>query len=84
MRGRADVEAVRAQGAGLAEIIPFVRVVNGYAFMEWWGWGGGENFYKKTPQGWKRFAGSGGAYRPEELHNQYGVPLAIAKALLKQ
>ena len=56
----ADVQAVRAQGAGLAEIIPFVRVADGYAIMEWWGWGGGQDFYKRTPGGWKKFMGGGG------------------------
>ena len=79
----ADVEAVRAQGAGFAEIIPFVRVIDGYAIMQWWGWGGGENFYKKTPHGWKEFMGGGGAAIPSDLTAK-GVPLAVAKALLKQ
>ncbi len=79
----ADVEAVRAQAAGMAEIIPFVRVIDGYAFMEWWGWGGGENFYKKTANGWKKFAGGGGAANIGDLTAK-GVPLRIAKALLRQ
>ncbi len=80
----ADVSAVRALMISSSEVVPFVRVVKNYAFVEWFGNGGGENFYKKTANGWSKFAGGGGAYRPDELHNQYGVPLAIAKALLKQ
>jgi len=78
-----DVNGVRAQAIGVAEIIPYVRVVDGYAFMEWWGWGGGENFYKKTPTGWKKFMGGGGAASVNDLMAK-GVPLATAKALLKQ
>jgi hypothetical protein len=79
----ADVEAVRAHGAGFTEIIPFVRVMDGYAIMQWWGWGGGENFYKKTPRGWKQFTGGGGATTINDLVSK-GVPLAVAKALLRQ
>ena len=77
------MSAVRALMVPEAEIVPFVRVVDGYAIMQWWGWGGGENFYKKTPRGWKRFMGGGGAASPGDLTAK-GVPLAIAKALLKQ
>jgi len=78
-----DVNAVRAEAIGVAEIIPFVRVIDGYAYMEWWGFGGGENFYKKTPHGWKKFLDGGGAANVGDLTDK-GVPLAIAKALLKQ
>jgi hypothetical protein len=80
----ADVSAVRALMVGAAEIIPFVRVVKNYAFLEWVGNGGGENFYKKTVSGWKKFAGGGGAYQSYELHQHYGVPLSIAQALLRR
>jgi len=79
----ADVEAVRAHAAGMAEIIPFVRVIDRYAVMQWWGWGGGENFYKKTAGGWKRFMGGGGSAIVGDLTAK-GVPLQIAKALLRQ
>lgn len=79
-----DVSAVRALMAGASEIVPYVRVVQNYAFLEWVGNGGGENFYKKTANGWKMFAGGGGAYQSYELHAHYGVPLSIAKALLRR
>lgn len=79
-----DVDAIRIKMAGVNEIVPVVRVVGNYAFLEWWGWGGGENFYKRTPTGWAQFVGGGGALRPDELHQHYGVPLAIAKQLLKR
>ncbi|HET9393109.1 MAG TPA: hypothetical protein VFO29_06305 [Candidatus Rubrimentiphilum sp.] len=78
----ADVEAVRAHAARFPETIPFVRVIDGYAIMEWRGWGGGQNFYKKTPHGWKEVMGGGGAMVPSDLTAK-GVPLAIAEALLK-
>jgi hypothetical protein len=79
-----DVQAVRAQMPLRGEIIPFVRVIRGYAMGEWWGNGGGQSFFKKTANGWKMFAGGGGAYQPNELNKLYGVPLAVAKALLRQ
>jgi hypothetical protein len=78
-----DISAVRASMAGATELIPFVRVFGKYAFLEWYGNGGGENFYKKTSGGWKMFAGGGGAMQPEELHGSYGMPLSVAKALLR-
>lgn len=80
----ADVSTVRSFMAGAAEIVPFVRVIDNYAFLQWWGNGGGENFYKKTATGWKKIVGGGGAVSPDELHHEYGVPLTIAHALLRQ
>ncbi len=80
----ADVSAVRALMVGKPEIVPFVRVVENYAYAAWFGAGSGENFYKKTAGVWKMFAGGGGAYQSSELHKQYGVPLSIAKALLRR
>jgi len=78
-----DVEAVRKLMPSTDEIVPYVRVAGGYAMGEWWGNGGGQNFFKKTSSGWKQFAGGGGAYQPGELHEHYGVPLTIANALLR-
>ncbi len=80
----ADVSAVRALMISGSEVVPFVRVVQNYAYAAWFGNGGGENFYKKTASGWKKLAGGGGAYQPAELHKQYGVPLSIAQALLRR
>jgi hypothetical protein len=82
----ADVSAVRALmvSGGRSEIVPFVRVIQNYAYAPWFGNGGGENFYKKTTVGWKKLVGGGGAYQSYELHKQYGVPLSIAKALLRR
>ncbi len=79
-----DVSAVRALMVGMAEIIPFVRVVKNYAFLEWVGNGGGENFYKKTASAWEKIGGGCGAYQSSELHQLYGVPLSIARALLRR
>ncbi len=78
----ADVSAVRALMISSSEIVPFVRVVENYAFAPWFGAGGGENFYKKTASGWNKIGGRGGAYQSSELHKLYGVPLSIARALL--
>jgi hypothetical protein len=78
------VSAVRALMISSSEIVPFVRVVENYAYAPWFGSGGGENFYKKTATGWKEFAGGGGAYQSSELHSHYGVPLSIARALLRR
>jgi hypothetical protein len=80
----ADVSAVRALMISSSEIVPFVRVVQNYAYAPWFGNGGGENFYKKTASGWRRLGGGGGAYQPAELHKLYGVPLSVAHALLRR
>jgi hypothetical protein len=81
-----DVSSVRALmvAGGRSEIVPYVRVVENYAYAPWYGNGGGENFYKKTAAGWKMFAGGGGALQSYELHQHYGVPLSIAQALLRR
>jgi hypothetical protein len=78
----ADVSAVRALMISSSEIVPFVRVVENYAYVPWFGAGGGENFYKKTASEWKKIGGGGGAYQSSELQKLYGVPLSIARALL--
>jgi hypothetical protein len=80
----ADVSAVRSLmvTGGRSEIVPYVRIIENYAYVPWYGNGGGENFYKKTAGKWKMFAGGGGAYQSSELHKLYGVPLNIARALL--
>ncbi len=80
----ADVSAVRALMASSSEIVPFVRVIGNYGYAPWFGAGGGENFYKKTAGGWQKIGGGGGAYQSSELHKLYGVPLNVARALLRR
>jgi hypothetical protein len=82
----ADVSAVRALMVmgGRSEIVPYVRIIENYAYVPWYGNGGGENFYKKTAGKWKLLVGGGGAYESGELHSRYGVPLGIARALLRR
>jgi hypothetical protein len=70
---RRDVEAIRYRMRG-----PFVRtvVVSGaFARGEWYGAGGGEEFFKRSGSRWIRIGGGGGALGARDLR-RLGVPLS--------
>jgi len=61
-------------------LIPAVRVSNGYAVVDWYGGGGGEQLYHKLNDKWTLLQGGGGALGPADLR-ELGVPERVWCAL---
>ncbi len=65
------------------QIIGPVRVVQNYALVGWWGWGGGETLFRKAGHHWSIVTSGGGVLDAAGLR-RYGVPAPIASEIFHE